>query len=145
MISLDLPLRIALKQFVPCPSVLPVWGGISRCHLSGQLATSPLPVSFSLYEMEPILATSMARARSHSRKHFSLGLPYIISISNSPKPRSWSTTRGGTFRNGEDLNCKIHLGSGPCVLAICPCSISWVSALGNCISSNEGIITGLFA
>lgn len=143
MISLDLPLGIALEQFVLCPSILPVRA--SCCHLSGQLATSPLPVSFSLYEVEPMLTTNLARAWSESHKHFSSGLPHIISIGNSPKPRSWSTTQGGTFRNGEDFSCKIHLGSGPCVLAICPCSISWVSALGNCISSNEGVITGLFA
>lgn len=127
-------------------------GGISHCHLSGQLATSPLllspvpvPVVFLLCEMEPILATNTARAWLGSHKHFSLGLPHDISISNSPKPRSWSTAQGGTFRNGENFNCKIHLGSGLCVLAVCPCSISWVSALANCISSNEGIITGLFA
>lgn len=79
-------------------------------------------------------------------------IPQIFLVSctpDYPKPMVWCTAQGGTFRHREDFqssfSCQIHLGSGPCMLAICPCSISWVSALGNCMSSNEGIITGLFA
>lgn len=57
VISLELHLGIAPEHLVPCPSVLPVRAGIS------QLPTSP-PVSFSVHEMEPILATRVARAQS---------------------------------------------------------------------------------